>query len=94
MKFYILALFIPLLMVIIHSESTLSLEKLIRKILGSSNQDKDQDSKEKEIFTKGSLYFLEFYLNRLNLWVVHKPRRQIFDDFRPPLPPCRQTWTF
>ena len=57
MKFYILALFIPLLIVVVHSKSTLSLEKLIRKMLGSSNQDKDQDSKEKEILTKGSLSF-------------------------------------
>ena len=67
MKFVILALFIPLLIVVVHSKSTLSLEKLIRKMLGSSNQHKDQDSKEKEIFIKGSLSFLEFYFNRLNI---------------------------
>ena len=79
MKFYILALFIPLLMVIIHSECTLSLAKIIQKMLGNSNQHKDQDSKEKEIFTKGSLSISGVLFNRLKV-------PQLFPQEQNPLP--------
>ena len=62
MKFWILALFIPTLLVVVFTESTLSFEKLIRK-LRNSKQVKEQDIKEKETFTKGRYSFCTDFIH-------------------------------
>ena len=62
MKFCILALFFPLLIVVVQCESTFTLEKLISYMLGNSSHIKEQ---EKEIYPRGNLSFsgvLDFYI--------------------------------
>ena len=61
MKFWILALFIPTLLVVVFTESTLSFEKLIQK-LRNSKQVKE-DIKEKETFTKGRYSFCTDFIH-------------------------------